>query len=57
VQDEPRKPGAEDREESKKPGEGAAPEETSNVVSIIQQNTVVINDGFVPARDGTEEWI
>ena len=57
MQDEPHESGAEDRKKSKKPEEGREPEAKSNVVSIIQQNALIVNGRFGRPQGRTGGWI
>ena len=56
VRDEPRQ--GEDREERDRPEEGDAREKkTGGVISIIQQNAVIINGRSETRQERKEEWI
>jgi hypothetical protein len=58
VGDEPREPGAEGREERDEPQAGEAREnKPGGVISIIQQNAVIINGRSESRRERKEEWI
>jgi hypothetical protein len=56
VREEPRE--GEDREKRDRLEEGDAREKkTGGVISIIQQNAVIINGRFVKRQDRNGEWI
>jgi hypothetical protein len=58
VGEEPREPGAKGREERDEPEAGDAREKKpGGVISIIQQNAVIINGRFESRRERKEEWI
>lgn len=57
MQDESRGRGAEDREEPKESGERDAPEVKPSVISVVQQNAVIINGRIATRRDRNGEWI